>query len=63
MTKRPRSEILIQKESNISNINIKSNKNLLKLNTNNYFPNEISNKNEEVEENLMDENEIGRAHV
>ena len=56
MTKRPRSEILIQKESNISNINIKSNKNLLKLNTNNYFPNEISNKNEEVEENLMDEN-------
>ena len=56
LTKRPRSEILIQKESNISNINIKSNKNLLKLNTNNYFPNEISNKNEEVEENLMDEN-------
>ena len=56
LTKRPRSEILIQKESNISNINIKSNKNLLKLNTNNYFPNEISNKNEKVEENLMDEN-------
>ena len=50
LTKRPRSEVLIQKESNIDNNIIKSNKNILKLNTNNYFPNE------EVEENLMDEN-------
>ena len=56
LSERPKSEILIENESDIDNNNIiKSNKTLLNLNYNNYFTNMDEGK-EEIEENLMDEN-------